>query len=63
MAIASNPRDYAPDIEIGPKTAKAAFYILVGLVAMGIAIPAALMSADTAMFEECFAAAELCAAR
>ncbi len=62
MAIATE-RDFAPDINIGPKTAKAAFYILVGILAMGIAIPAALMTADASIFEECFAAAEICAAQ
>lgn len=62
MAVATE-RDFAPDINISRKTAMAAFYILVGLVAMGIAIPAALMTADASMFEECFAAAEICAAR
>ncbi len=68
MAVITNPgitspRDFAPDINIGPKTALAAFYILVGVVAMAIAIPAALMTADASMFEECFAAAEICAAQ
>ena len=56
-------REFSSDIEIGPKTAHAIYYILIGLLAMGIAIPAAIMTADVALFEECFAAAEVCAAR
>ena len=42
MAVTTNPADYAaPDIKLGPKAAMAAFYILVAIVAMAIAIPAA----------------------
>lgn len=50
MAIA-NPRDFEETAPVvGPKTALAAFYILVAILAMGVAIPAAIMSADTALF-------------
>lgn len=53
MAIATDRADYAsPEIKIGPNTALAAFYILIAALAMGVAVPAALMSADTAMFDE-----------
>jgi len=69
MAIATNPRDFsaprgfpAKGVHFGPKTRAAIFYIFVGVTAMAIAIPAALMSADAGMFEECFAAVEICAA-
>ena len=62
MAIATNPGDFAQDIKISRKTAVTAFYVLAGLIAMGIAIPAALMTGSTGVFEECFAAAAVCAA-
>lgn len=53
MAIVTDRADYAsPEIKIGPKTALAAFYILIAVLAMGVAIPAAFMSADTVMFED-----------
>jgi len=64
MAIASNPRDFAAaPINFGPKTMRTAFYLVVGIIAMAVAIPAALMSADAGMFDECFAAADICAAQ
>ncbi len=64
MAVATNPRDFAAaDIKISRKTALAAFYILVGVLAIGIAVPAALMTADASLFEECYAAAEICQAQ
>ena len=62
MAIATNPGSFAQDIKISRKTAATAFYVVVGLIAMSIAIPAALMTGDVGMFDECFAAAEICAA-
>ncbi len=61
MAILANERDFtAPDIKIGPKTAIAAFYVVIAVIAMGVAIPAAIMSADAKLFEECYAAADVC---
>lgn len=55
MAIATNPKDFAAsDIKIGPKTATVAFYILIAVVAMSVAIPAAFMTTDAGMFEECY---------
>ena len=46
MAIMTNPADFAvPAFKVGPKTKTVAFYIFVGIVAMGIAIPAALATA------------------
>ncbi|WP_165793534.1 hypothetical protein [Hyphococcus luteus] len=42
MAITSTPADYAaPEVKLGPKVALAAFYILIGIVAMAVAVPAA----------------------
>ncbi len=42
MAIPSSPADFAaPAVKLGPKTALAAFYVLIGIVAMAVAIPAA----------------------
>ena len=50
MAIAS-PNDFAGSApKIGPKTALVAFYVLIAVVAIGVAAPAAIMSADTAIF-------------
>ena len=61
MAVVSNPKDFADtDIKVGPKTMTVAFYILVGVIAAGIAIPAAFMTADAGLFEECYAAAAAC---
>lgn len=55
MAIATNPKDFAAsDIKIGRKTATVAFYVLIAVVAMSVAIPAAFMTADAGMFEECY---------
>jgi len=63
MAVVSNPRDFAaPEVKIGCKTAFIAFYLLIGVIAAAIAIPAAFMTQDVGLFEECFAAAEVCAA-
>jgi len=46
MAITTNPADFAvPAFKAGPKTKTVAFYLFVGIVAIGIAIPAAIMSA------------------
>ena len=59
----TSPQEFSSDFEIGPKTAQAIYYVLIGLLAMGIAIPAAIMTADIGLFEECYAAAEVCAAR
>ncbi|WP_375205503.1 hypothetical protein [Hyphococcus sp.] len=45
MAITTNPADFAaPAFKAGPKAKMVAFYLFVGIVAMGIAIPAAIMS-------------------
>ncbi len=63
MAAISHPEDFAvPEITFGPKTVRAVFYVLVGAIAMAVAIPAAIMTADVGLFDECFAAAEICAA-
>ncbi len=62
MAAISHPGDFAvPEIKFGPKTTRAIFYVLIGAVAMAVAIPAALMTADVGLFDECFAAADVCA--
>ena len=61
MAIATDRSEFAaPDIAIGPKTALAAFYILIALLSMSIAIPLAVMTADNGIFEECYASADIC---
>ncbi len=45
MAITSNPTDFAaPSVKLGPKAAQAAFYILVGVVAIAISVPAAFLT-------------------
>jgi hypothetical protein len=63
MAAISHPGEYAvPEIKFGPTTSRAVFYVVIGLVAMAFAIPAAIMTADVGLFDECFAAAEICAA-
>ena len=61
MAIANEHQDHAvPDIKIGPKTATVIFYVLIAILAMAIAIPAAIMSSDILLFEECYASADIC---
>ncbi len=62
MAAISHPGEFAAsEIKFGPNAARAAFYVLVGVIAMAFAIPAAIMTADVGLFDECFAAAEICA--
>ncbi|WP_425411003.1 hypothetical protein [Hyphococcus sp.] len=59
MAVVSHPADYAaPSVKVGPKTAMTALYVVIGLAAMAVAIPAALATgaAEPGMFEECFTA-------
>lgn len=57
MAITSNPADFtAPAIKVGPKTAAVALYVLIGIAAIAIGVPAAIMSAEAGMFEECYTA-------
>ncbi len=57
MAITSNPADFtAPAIKVGPKTAMVALYVLIGVAAIAIGVPAAIMTADAGMFEECYTA-------
>lgn len=57
MAITSNPADFtAPAIKVGPKTATVALYVLIGVAAIAIGVPAAIMTADAGMFEECYTA-------
>lgn len=63
MAIAADRSEFAaPDIRIGPNTALAAFYILIALLSMSIAIPLAFMTADIGIFDECYGPPEVCAA-
>lgn len=57
MAITTHPADYAaPSFKAGPKTAKAVMFILIGAAAIAIGVPAAIMSADAGLFEECYTA-------
>ena len=57
MAITTHPTDYAvPSVKIGPKAAKVATYVLIGAAAIAIGVPAAIMSANAGMFEECYTA-------
>lgn len=61
MATVANPKDFAaPAIRLGPNAALAAFYIVVAVIAMSVAIPAAFMTADADMFTECYS---VCAAQ
>ncbi len=49
MAITTNPADFAaPAFKAGPKTKTVAFYVLVAIVAMAVAIPAALATGAAA---------------
>ena len=51
MAIKNDDEFYeSRHIEIGPKTASAIFYILIAIIAITISVPAALLSADLALF-------------
>ena len=59
MAVATNKDFFVHDLKVGPKTVQAVLYALIGVVAMGIAIPAALAT-NAGMFDECFTA---CAAQ
>lgn len=56
MAIATTKDFASHDIKFGPKTAFTALYILIGLIAMGIAVPAALATGAKApgVFDECY---------
>ena len=57
MAITTHPADYAaPAFKVGPKTAQAVMYVLIGVAAIAIGVPAAIMSANAGMFEECYSA-------
>lgn len=57
MAVVTHPADYAASpIKIGPKTALAAFYLVIGIAAMAVAIPAAIATGDIGLFEECYSA-------
>lgn len=57
MAIVSHPADYAaPSVKIGQNAAKAIFYVLVGAIAIAIAVPAAIATADAGLFNECYTA-------
>lgn len=59
MATTTAPFDkYSTDINVGPRTAFAAFYILIGILAIGLAVPMALMTSDAALFEECYSSCE-----
>jgi hypothetical protein len=59
MAVATNKDFFVRDLKVGPKTIQSVLYVLIGVVAMGIAIPAALATGG-GMFDECFTA---CAAQ
>ena len=56
MAVITNPGEFSTDIKVGPKAATVALYLVIGAVAMAVAIPAALATADAGMFEECYSA-------
>ncbi len=56
MAVVSHPADFSPSIKVGPKVAVTALYVVAGVVAMAVAIPAALATGDAALFEECYSA-------
>ena len=63
MAIATDRSDFtSAGISIGPNTALAAFYILVAIISMSIAIPLAFMTADVGIFDECYGPPEVCSA-
>ncbi|WDI32259.1 hypothetical protein PUV54_03515 [Hyphococcus flavus] len=59
MAVTTHPADYAAaPVKVGPKTAMTALYVVIGLAAMAIAIPAALATgaAEPGVFDECYSA-------
>ena len=57
MAIMTNPAAFAaPVVKLGPKTAAVALYVVIGITAMAIAIPAALATGDVSLFDECYTA-------
>ncbi|MHA7873402.1 MAG: hypothetical protein ACX939_13725 [Hyphococcus sp.] len=56
MAIVSPPADIAGrDIRIGPKTAETVTYVVIAVLAIAIAVPAAIATSDMKLFEECTA--------
>ena len=61
MAIAADRSEFAAPDSIGSNTALAAFYILIALLSMSIAIPLAFMTADIGIFDECYGPPEVCA--
>ena len=64
MAAATDPIEHAQtDIRIGPKLALAAFYVVIAMIAMAVAIPIAFITVDQGMFDECYGAPEICGGR
>ena len=55
MAIISTPADIADTrLSIEPKTAEAIMYVLIAILAIAIAVPAAIATANAKLFDECF---------
>ncbi len=62
MAVSTHIYNVAgASVNFGPKTRTAIFYMIIGFVAIAISVPAAIATADIGIFEECFAAADVCA--
>lgn len=59
MATTTAPFDAASvEIRVSPRFAFAAVYVLIGALAIGIAVPLAFMTSDAGLFEECYSSCE-----
>lgn len=49
-----------PTVEFDIKPPSALFYIVIGLIAIAVSVPAAVATSDIGIFEECFDAPDIC---
>ncbi len=55
MAVATTPKDFSAfNFKLSRNAKLAVFYVLVGFIAIAVAVPAGLMSAEIGLFEECY---------
>ena len=55
MAIISHPADFAETgFKVSPKTAQVVLYSVIGFIAAGVAITAAMATGEVGVFEECY---------
>lgn len=49
-----------PTVEFDIKPRSVLFYIVVGLIAIAVSVPAAIATSDIGIFEECFDTPDIC---